>query len=72
MYCIYSTDKPAHRSISEKIAENFSNAVIAVVDNKEMTIGMNTNPLRISQYSDGKWKFKEQSRYIIRTCSNKT
>ncbi|OXU29468.1 hypothetical protein TSAR_009188 [Trichomalopsis sarcophagae] len=56
-----STDKPAHRSISEKIVENFSHAVIAVVDNKEMTIGMNTNPLRISQFSEGKWKFKEKS-----------
>ncbi|XP_014213034.1 ER membrane protein complex subunit 8/9 homolog [Copidosoma floridanum] len=56
-----SIDKPSHRGISEKIAENFNNAVIAVVDNKDMTIGMNVNPLRISQYSDGKWKFKDKS-----------
>ncbi|XP_058795190.1 ER membrane protein complex subunit 8/9 homolog [Phymastichus coffea] len=56
-----SSDKPAHRAISEKIAENFNHAVLTVVSNKDMTIGMNTNPLRISQYSDGKWKYRDKS-----------
>ncbi|KAJ8664491.1 hypothetical protein QAD02_006153 [Eretmocerus hayati] len=56
-----SIDKPAHRGISEKIAENFSNAIVAVIDNKDMTLGMLNNPLRISQYSEGKWKTKEKS-----------
>jgi hypothetical protein len=37
---------------------------MAVIDNKEMTIGMNMNPLRISQYLDGKWKFKDKSRLV--------
>jgi len=56
-----SIDKPAHRGISDKIAENLSNAIIAIVDNKDMTIGMNVNPLRILQYTDSKWKFKDKS-----------
>ncbi|XP_011503236.1 PREDICTED: ER membrane protein complex subunit 8/9 homolog [Ceratosolen solmsi marchali] len=56
-----STDKPAHRGISEKIVEHFNHALIAVVDNKKMTVGMNMNSLKISQYLDGKWKFKDPS-----------
>lgn len=52
-----STDRPAHR-IADKIAENFGNALLAVVDNREVTLGMSSNPLRISQFMDGKWKPK--------------
>ncbi|XP_015595278.1 ER membrane protein complex subunit 8/9 homolog [Cephus cinctus] len=59
-----STDKPAHR-IADKIAENFPGALIAVIDNKEITLGMGSNPLRISQNSDGKWKTKDKSNIIF-------
>lgn len=31
------------------------------VDNKEVTLGMNANPLRVSQFVDGKWKTKDIS-----------
>lgn len=36
--------------------------MIAVVDNKELDVGMTKNPLRILQNSEGKWKLKEKSR----------
>ncbi|KAG8038942.1 hypothetical protein G9C98_003249 [Cotesia typhae] len=55
-----STDKPAHK-IADKIAENFNNALLVVVDNKEMTCNMNSIPLKISQHSDGKWKVKDKA-----------
>ena len=55
-----STDKPAHR-MADKIAENCGNALLVVVDNKEVTLGMNANPLRVSQFVDGKWKTKDIS-----------
>lgn len=55
-----STDRPAHR-IADKIAENFGNALMVVVDNREVTLTMETSPLRISQYSDGKWKTKDMA-----------
>ncbi|XP_076751445.1 ER membrane protein complex subunit 8/9 [Xylocopa sonorina] len=53
-----STDKPAHR-IADKIAENYGNAILVVVDNKEITLGMSSNPLRVSEFIDGKWKLKD-------------
>ena len=53
-----STDKPAHK-IADKIAENNGNALLVAVDNKEITLSMNSNPLRVSQYIDGKWKLKD-------------
>ncbi|XP_034173648.1 ER membrane protein complex subunit 8/9 [Osmia lignaria lignaria] len=53
-----STDKPAHK-IADKIAENNGNALLVAVDNKEVTLSMNSNPLRVSQYIDGKWKLKD-------------
>ncbi|CAL7946032.1 unnamed protein product [Xylocopa violacea] len=53
-----STDKPAHK-IADKIAENYGNAILVVVDNKEITLGMSSNPLRVSQFMDGKWKLKD-------------
>ncbi|XP_076244669.1 ER membrane protein complex subunit 8/9 [Calliopsis andreniformis] len=53
-----STDKPAHR-IADKIAENYSNALLVVIDNKEITLEMNSNPLRVSQFVDGKWKAQD-------------
>jgi len=59
-----STDKPAHR-IADKIAENCSNALLAVIDNREITLGMQTNPLRISQHLDGKWKVKDKELVIL-------
>lgn len=53
-----STDKPAHR-IADKIAENYSNALMVVIDNKDITLQMNSNPLRVAQFVDGKWKAKD-------------
>ncbi|XP_043794110.1 ER membrane protein complex subunit 8/9 homolog [Apis laboriosa] len=53
-----STDKPAHK-IADKIAENYGNTLLVVVDNKEITLAMNSNPLRVSQFIDGKWKLKD-------------
>ncbi|XP_076177734.1 ER membrane protein complex subunit 8/9 [Ptiloglossa arizonensis] len=53
-----STDKPAHR-IADKIAENHGNALLVVVDNKEIPFDMSSNPLRVSQFIDGKWKLKD-------------
>ncbi|XP_043263530.1 ER membrane protein complex subunit 8 [Colletes gigas] len=53
-----STDKPAHR-IADKIAENYGNALLVVIDNKEISFGVNSNRLRVSQYIDGKWKLKD-------------
>ncbi|XP_057319180.1 ER membrane protein complex subunit 8/9 homolog [Microplitis mediator] len=55
-----STDKPAHR-IADKIAENFNNALLVVIDNKELTFNMNSVPFKISQYADGKWKVKDKA-----------
>lgn len=54
-----STDRPAHK-IADKIAENYGNALLAVIDNKEVTLEGNSNPFRISQYVDGKWKPKDK------------
>ncbi|XP_033213356.1 ER membrane protein complex subunit 8/9 homolog [Belonocnema kinseyi] len=51
-----SPDKPAHRTMSDKIAENFGQALLVVVNNKELSYNMEVNPLRISQFADGKWK----------------
>ncbi|KZC04215.1 PREDICTED: ER membrane protein complex subunit 8/9 homolog [Dufourea novaeangliae] len=53
-----STDKPAHR-IADKIAENYGNGLLVVIDNREITFGMNSSPLRVSQFMDGKWKLKD-------------
>ncbi|XP_003392943.1 ER membrane protein complex subunit 8/9 homolog [Bombus affinis] len=53
-----STDKPAHK-IADKIAENCGNTLLVVVDNKEITLAMSSNPLRVSQFVDGKWKLKD-------------
>ncbi|XP_017889433.1 ER membrane protein complex subunit 8/9 homolog [Ceratina calcarata] len=52
-----SIDKPAHR-IADWVAENYGNTLLVVVDNKELRPSMNLNPLKISQYVDGKWKPK--------------
>ncbi|XP_011299909.1 ER membrane protein complex subunit 8 [Fopius arisanus] len=54
------TEKPGHR-IADKIADNFGNAVMAVVDNREFTHNMGTNLLRISQYQDGVWKIQDKA-----------
>ncbi|KAL7307405.1 hypothetical protein TKK_0000586 [Trichogramma kaykai] len=56
-----SIDKPAHRAISEKLTENFDHAIIAMVDNKELSIDMDRFALKVSQYSDGKWKVKDRA-----------
>ncbi|XP_043479143.1 ER membrane protein complex subunit 8/9 homolog [Leptopilina heterotoma] len=56
-----STDKPAHRTMSEKIAENFGQALLVVINNKEMNYNMDINPLRVSQHADGKWKSKDKA-----------
>ncbi|CAK9806557.1 ER membrane protein complex subunit 8/9 homolog [Anthophora quadrimaculata] len=61
-----SIDKPAHR-IADKIAENSGNALLVVVDNKEITLGMNSNPLRVSQFVDGKWKLKDLTDVVKHT-----
>nr|XP_003703757.1 PREDICTED: ER membrane protein complex subunit 8/9 homolog [Megachile rotundata] len=53
-----SVDKPAHR-IADKIAENTGNTLLVAVENKEITLSMNSNPLRVLQYIDGKWKLKD-------------
>ncbi|XP_032682911.1 ER membrane protein complex subunit 8 [Odontomachus brunneus] len=58
-----STDRPAHR-IADKIAENFNNALLVVVDNREITLNMQSSPLRISQSVDGKWKPKDKANII--------
>ncbi|EFN75526.1 ER membrane protein complex subunit 8/9 homolog [Harpegnathos saltator] len=58
-----STDRPAHR-IADKIAENFNNALLVVVDNREVTLSMQSSPLRISQSIDGKWKPKDKANII--------
>ncbi|EZA50472.1 hypothetical protein DMN91_010117 [Ooceraea biroi] len=58
-----STDRPAHR-VADKIAENFNNALLVVVDNREVTLGMESSPLRISQSVDGKWKPKDAANII--------
>ncbi|XP_063995210.1 ER membrane protein complex subunit 8 [Diachasmimorpha longicaudata] len=55
-----STDKPAHR-IADKIADNYGNAVMAVIDNRELSHNMSTNPLRVSQFQDGKWKLHDKA-----------
>ncbi|XP_031844020.1 ER membrane protein complex subunit 8/9 [Nomia melanderi] len=54
-----SADKPAHR-IADKIVDNYGNGLLVVIDNKEIiTLGLNSSPLRVSQYVDGKWKLKD-------------
>lgn len=53
-----SAEKPAHR-IAEKIAENSGNTLLVAVENKEITLSMNSNPLVVLQYIDGKWKLKD-------------
>ncbi|KAG5315310.1 EMC8 protein, partial [Pseudoatta argentina] len=58
-----STDRPAHR-IADKIAENFNSALLVVVDNREVTLGMGSSPLRISQSVEGKWKPKDKANII--------
>ncbi|XP_020283169.1 ER membrane protein complex subunit 8/9 homolog [Pseudomyrmex gracilis] len=58
-----STDRPAHR-IADKIADNFNNALLVVVDNKAMSLEMRCSPLRISQYVDGKWRPKDVANII--------
>ncbi|KMQ92266.1 hypothetical protein RF55_7774 [Lasius niger] len=58
-----STDRPAHR-IADKIADNFNSALLIVVDNREVTLGMGSSPLRISQSIDGKWKPKDKANII--------
>lgn len=63
-YIYYSTDKPAHR-IADKIAENFNNALLVVIDNKELTFNMNSVPFKISQYADGKWKVKDKAEWVF-------
>ncbi|CAL7946033.1 unnamed protein product [Xylocopa violacea] len=63
-----STDKPAHK-IADKIAENYGNAILVVVDNKEITLGMSSNPLRVSQFMDGKWKLKDIIESITYRCN---
>ncbi|XP_023289057.1 ER membrane protein complex subunit 8/9 homolog [Orussus abietinus] len=55
-----SIDKPAHR-IADKIAENFSGALLVALDNKELSYSMKSNPLRVSQHVDGKWEVKDKS-----------
>ncbi|XP_011170426.1 ER membrane protein complex subunit 8/9 homolog [Solenopsis invicta] len=58
-----STDRPAHR-IADKIADNFNNALLVVVDNREVTLSMGSSPLRISQSVEGKWKPKDIANII--------
>ncbi|XP_043280937.1 ER membrane protein complex subunit 8/9 homolog [Venturia canescens] len=59
-----STDKPAHR-IADKIAENYHSAIMTVIDNREINLGMQTNPLRVFQHLDGKWKVKDSADVIL-------
>lgn len=62
-----STERPAHR-IADKIAENNGNAVMVVVDNREVTFGMDSNPLRVSHFIDGKWKSRDQTNVMYDTA----
>ncbi|XP_076391796.1 ER membrane protein complex subunit 8/9 [Megachile rotundata] len=70
-----SVDKPAHRiadKIAENTGNTllvavsdtlklriFMHLCIVIVENKEITLSMNSNPLRVLQYIDGKWKLKD-------------
>ncbi|GLG99542.1 hypothetical protein R5R35_008365 [Gryllus longicercus] len=51
--------------IAEKIAENYSNAYLIVVDNQHLTLNMDSFAIVVSQYVDGKWKTKERSSYTV-------
>ncbi|XP_034240437.1 ER membrane protein complex subunit 8/9 homolog [Thrips palmi] len=53
-----SIDKAANK-IADKIAENFSSACFIVVDNKHLTLSMETAGIAVSQYNDGKWRGKD-------------
>ena len=53
-----SADKAANR-IADKIAENFPSACLIVVDNKQLTLSMETPGIVLSQFSDGKWRNKD-------------
>lgn len=53
-----SIDKAANK-IADKIAENFSSACFIVVDNKHLTLSMETPGIAVSQYNDGKWRGKD-------------
>ncbi|KAG7189084.1 hypothetical protein KM043_008663 [Ampulex compressa] len=53
-----SADKPCHR-IADKVAEHFTNALRVAIDNKEVTYEMSTSPLRVSQYTGGKWRLMD-------------
>ncbi|XP_067002432.1 ER membrane protein complex subunit 8/9 homolog [Anabrus simplex] len=59
-----SYEKAGHR-IADKIAENFSNACLIVVDNQRLSLNMDNIALCLSQYSEGKWKPKDRSSYCV-------
>lgn len=53
-----SIDRAANR-IADKIAENFPSACFVVIDNKHLTLSMETPGMVVSQFTDGKWRLKE-------------
>lgn len=50
-----STEKAANR-IADKVAENFPQACLVVINNKHITLSMETPGLSVTQANDGKWR----------------